>query len=372
MLLAEEREDFRRHMDLLDIQKVLAVHQFDGEVLQKKLVVLSNYSRELVQKEANLMDYETIWNRIVGFRKAASADLTVEVAEIQSDPFVRNERFQSLKAEILYTKIHQWIARRTDDISSAAAHNMRLVELMEAKPSILKDSKMLLQYFDAIFAWGMCLIWLKRFDEVSSPIKKYDEASNLPTQFSPSLVWGRKNTLTRSLHEGLKDWSKIEELIKEIESTMPEFGQIPIHETMGLIYMMASLLIKLGHYKRALHWFESLLQIYSKAREDLVAASRVLILICYYSLESLDTLHRELSLNKKRAQKNQYNHHFSFIIDFFKEAVNLPLSDRKKLEAKFKVKVEGGKYSEYAKIYFDWSGWINSIVSGATISQLDR
>lgn len=106
------------------------------------------------------------------------------------------------------------------------------------------------------------------------------------------------------------------------------------------------------------------------SRGDFQEVGRVLILVCYYSLESFENLSRELALDKKRKIKSYDVERYKFVIDFLVGMIKLPTAERKAAEKELLKKIQENEIPSFSNNYFDWETWILGIIRGMPMREI--
>ena len=362
--IVESREDFYRHLDLLDLKKELAVAKLSGKELRATLEAMSGLSKELYEKLKNRSEYEEIWDIIRALPRGASPEISQELAKIESNPLVKSPNCKSKKAKLIHLRIQQWIAKTKGRYVIAADFTEQLVNFLELNSELLEESKSMLLYWDSVFSWGIYLLQLKEFEKVLIPMAKMRKPSHGLEGKSEWLVWGKLRFLELWYLSQSRQFEEAKSLIGKIEKELPDLGVIPQNEYLSLISMSCTQLIILGEYKRAIIGLFQLLNPEIHRRADLLELSKVLILVCYYSLNSFETLDRELALNQRRKKKNRYGKRFGFVMNFLSKTVKIPLSERKIEEKVFLKQIREQEITIGAQNYFDWQTWILSQIEG--------
>ena len=360
--LAREREALRRQMDLITCRKNIATLQLEGEKLKNEMEVLSIQRKRLKEQLSNLLDYEDLWDSILSLPRGSKESLQQHINRIKSNPLVKKPMFLSVKANILYLRIHQWITKMSGDYNQSLNYAKELVLLIENSPDLLKDSEILTQYCYYIISWGMLLCEIDRSEEAGIVLQKLEKlGKTIPGPYR-HLVWGKHHTLQLRMLGVQSNFREMKKLISKIEKEFPRFETISPRDRIVLCYKTGECLIILGEHRRALAWLDRLIQTKTVAGNDLVAAGKILKLVCYYSMESMDNLARELKLDKRRIKINKYSDRFDFILKFFKKVMRSDLWQRKKLERELEHEIRTGKTPPFANQYFDWGTWILSIM----------
>lgn len=358
--LVTKREDFQLHLDLLDVRKELAVRQMTGAALQSEMTGLSDLSMELAAKLTNQLEYKAIWNFIIGLPRGDAQELESEIKTIESNPLIVSPDFMSLKARLIYLRILQWLARVKGKYEQAVGHSEFIVNLIEENPELLNNSRTMLLYWDFVFSWGLYLLHLKKLDQAMVPIEKLRAAFHGKEKISKWLVWANLRFLELWKFSRSRQYEEVKRMIVLIKKELPVLGVTPPNEYLNLVWMCCVQLMILGEYKEAILWLFKLLDANIHIREDLLAVGKVLILVCYYSLESFENLAREFDLDKKRKKKIRKESRFGFVIDFLSSMIKLPPSERMAGERELYRQIRDKEIPPFTLQYFDWETWILS------------
>jgi tetratricopeptide (TPR) repeat protein len=290
-----------------------------------------------------------------------------------------NEDTLTVIERIFLHQSYMWYFYILLDFEKCYEHAVKWIDIFDENPELKSDDPVL--YMRGLSYVLASLFSMRRYREYVIELARFESFSK---QFSKNFGTTQsiihfmylntarinKHMLEGSFREGVKLIPEIERLIKEYHN------HLDIHRIMVFNYKMAWLFFGAGDYDRCIEYLNSIIMLRAAhLREDIQCYARLLHLMAHYELGHDDLLPYMVdSVSRFFGKMKDLNEVQKTILDYFRRnvATTSPrLASRKKLK-KDLLRLSEKPYERRAFLHLDMLAWIDSKISGKSLSQTIR
>ncbi len=355
-------------------------------------------SRKVKDKVENLISESTKIKKIIN-TSSELMNLNLKVhgmyirlghVKNERDLFVVNDYFQSNMPSIDTNKLtffeevylhqaHVWLNYTCLNFKMCYQYAQIWVKLFQQRPFMIEKDPDL--YLRGMHYLLVSLFYLDRKDEYNehySVVEKFVKKNQ--TQLSPTsqlIVFIYAYNARLNYYILNNKYSSAKKLIPEIEDQIKSFSHVlDQHRELIFYYKIAWILFASGSYEYAIDYLNRILnRKKTRLREDLLAFTRLFLVICHFTLE-----HYTLVLNLLPAVKRLFDkiHYDSRVIDqvlgFLQrssESGNIAAKEVSSLQSRL-TKLKGDQFEVRAFLLFSFDKWITSMQQEKPIKSISE
>lgn len=333
-----------------------------------------------VDKISNLMGYRLLDNQtslLLATRHVArKEDEQGEADRLLQHPLLQEETLAlSNRARIVFNEVQRRLAYYKGDHETAMHYGKRAIDIFEAAPAIMEESKLLYLKQHALYAhhviWvhgpeaALPLIAKLRDVKVSTPQERVSRFEKYYL-YSMGLIVGIGDTASPDF---------LQEFAEELETLE---NDLAIANRLTASYIQADYYVVQGEYSKALFWVNKFLNHpRTNLRTDLQAGMRLLNLLIHYELGNFDLIEYHLKSAYRYIYKQERMHHYERrFLRFFKDSLLVTNEvERKKLMVEFRadiVEIMKDPFEERASQIFNVVCWLDSKLEGVPMTVTKR
>jgi len=173
------------------------------------------------------------------------------------------------------------------------------------------------------------------------------------------------------------DFKRGVNLLKRIETRLEGYiGMLDKHSELVLFYKIACLYFGNANYRKALKWFNRIINSDDQdIREDVHSFARIINLITHYELGNRDVIEYYIRSTYRFLLKKHDLHLFQQLILDFLKGLSREITQKQLIE-RFKelriqlLELEHNKYDRRAFVYFDIISWLESKIEDKPVAEI--
>lgn len=362
---------------ILDWEKTLARTSSYTDIDEKQLMEFYNEHIETTEKLNNINEYWKLTMKSFLLRKKQGEirDKTElkKFNEIIKHPLLQTEeKATTFISKTLFFNIKGLYYLTNKDYNNLYKHCVKLVELLEANPLLLKEEN----YIGSLYNLLLVQLELKKYDEALKTIVKLRNFEAKSTSMITRIfVMSYDTELNLYLKTG--EFDKGLKLVDEIEQGLKKHKDKINKESKVLFaYNIAYLFFGLSEYDNSLKWINEIMNDKElNIREDIQCFARILNLLVHYELGNYDLIEYIMKSTRRYLSNKNKLHKFELIIlSYIRKLINAKLDDDKTfifIEWKKELSSISDDILEInAFEYFDFISWLDSKIKKKSFAEV--
>ena len=321
--LANELEDFKSHLKLLQYKRQLLQVEKDWKSISEPLAELGALEISLLSKEQEILELTQLRDKLL---IGSLSDSKPEHREEVRSRLESRDSPMSETARVLIGRIKYNLALRSGDIPATLEAAVEIVETFRNSPGLLQDYGKFKAFILATFnAANFCIYFnqLERGAKIFELITSVGDAEKR----EPALYHEVKALHDIALGIHTANFPIISSAVEEFESLPPEIAN-NLDPTLKIeIYHTSAVgLIIFNQFKKALYFVNLIHSEKPKsARPDLRNYARILFIVIHFELENYDMVEQgirsaKIALKRKKAM----NIFYESVFQLFGQLINSP------------------------------------------------
>lgn len=369
---------YERHAQILavlDWEKILARTNSYTETSEKELLEFYKEHADTTEKLNNINEYWKLAIQSFFLRKKQGEirdkKELKKFNEIIKNPLLLSDKNAStFLSKTFYFNIKGLYYLTNQDYNNLLIHTVRLVELLEANPLLMKEDN----YIASLYNLLIVQLELKKYNDALATIKKLRSLdTSSPAMRTRIFVTSYDTELNLYLRTG--EFEKGLPLVMEIEEGLKTL-KINKESEVLFSFNIAYLYFGLSDYENSLKWVNKIINDKElNIREDIQCFARILNLLIHYELKNYDLIEYIMkSTRRYLSNKNKLNKFELITLSYLRKLIGSKSKDDKififREWKKELIQISDDILEIKAFEYFDFLSWIECNITNESFTEI--
>lgn len=374
--IAYKIEDFHAVRKLIGFEIGILRELFGPKKYNKEIAQLLEEESQAWECETNQVElfrldaqFQEVWD-LGGKERRDFVSEFLENQKVIDSNFSRSSKARIIQLQILW--MCSFFLEQYDQLVEGANE---IIAVFEESPGLMEDRAMYESLTKAILYSSQIQAYLGNISDAEKQFEKLKTLAEADKKV-PQLFLEQETVFSLSISHVLFDRSIGEEAInrfKEAEKTY--FFDFNTKSEIKIAHLAASFWLNCGVPQEALPWISrNRNRKKDSVRPDYGRLSRLLFVLCHWSLGNFDVVEREVrSIRTSWGRQKLMNEYFDFFLALFSDLIAQRNPEREIMAGALKALEQKNEIPLWASMrnYFDLQEWIKARLKNSTVFQIN-